>query len=772
MLRRYKIAVFFFLISVLGLSWFFLPDPGLYPAVSWSKAYSDENGKLLRLTLSDDDKYRLFVPLKDISPYLKKAVVLYEDRHFYDHFGFNPFSLFRAGIDTYVLKKRVVGGSTITMQVARISFHIDSRSVSGKLKQILRAVQLERHYTKKEILEAYLNLAPYGGNIEGSGSASRIYFKKSVSELNLSEALALAVIPQNPTSRFPEKRGGQKELEKARQRLINIWNDEKDKKISEINRLSLNYYSRKNIAFKAPHFTDWLEKRDDVPLKGEIKTSLDLNLQNILEDKISSYVKRKKILGILNSSALILNYKTMEIKAMAGSADYFDDSIEGQVNGCDAKRSPGSTLKPFVYALAADQGFIHSHTLLKDAPASFSGFTPENYDKKFEGPLFAKDALIKSRNLPAVDLASKIKKPDLYMFLKNAGVKGLQKKSFYGLSLVLGGGEVTMIELARLYSIIGNKGYLKNLRYLKNKNNETGETRLLSNEASFMINSMLAENPSTDEIILKRKKRIPVSWKTGTSYGFRDGWAAGIFGDYVLCVWVGNFSGEGNPSFIGRKGAGPLFFDIADMVKSYDKNIKSHLDESLVFNIKKVDVCAVSGDLPGKYTPHTTRAWFIPGVSPIFVSKLHRPVYIDKKTGKRSCEKDPLKTEQKIFEFWPTDMKRLFEKGGIYIKSPPEYMDECIGKTFTDSGISPHILSPVEGVKYLVFKDKRKIPFKASAETGVKNLYWFVNSNYEGKSKPGDVFLWKPVPGKHLIRVVDDLGRADIIKIEAIFEGA
>ncbi|PID78143.1 MAG: penicillin-binding protein 1C [Deltaproteobacteria bacterium] len=764
---KFIIKAFLILLFLFFILWVFIPDPGLYPHKTWSKAYKSKSGDLLRLTLSQDEKYRLFVPFEKISNHLKKATLFYEDKYFYSHPGVNFFSLIRGFTSTFILKKRIIGGSTITMQTARIRFKIDSSKIKGKFIQILRAFQLERHYSKNEIFEAYLNLVPYGGNIEGAGAASEIYFKKPASDLNIPEALALCLIPQNPCRRSPLGAKGKKELEKARKRLINAWNNEKKNK--GINSLPLKFSGIRELPYKAPHFIDFIEKQDDIPLKGVINTTIDTQFQKLIESRLSRYIAKKRSKGVLNGAVLLLNYKTMEIEAMVGSADYFNKSIQGQVNGCCAKRSPGSTLKPFVYALAIDQGIIHSHTLLKDSPASFSGFTPENYDKKFEGPILAKDALIKSRNLPAIYLASKISNPDLYSFLKKAKVSNLAPKGFYGLSLVLGGGEVSMLELAGLYSIFGNYGELKSIKYLKNRKTHTIK-KILSEDSCFIINSILAENPEPEKKSLFTEKSLPVSWKTGTSYGFRDAWAAGLFGDYVLCVWTGNFNGEGNPSFIGRKCAGPLFFDIINIIKKQKSSLKSHIDETKAFHVKKVDVCSKSGNLPGKFTPHTIKAWFIPGVSPIKVSTLHREVLIDKKTGKRACKKEKT-TRKEIYEFWSTDMKKLFEKGGIYLKTPPPYKRECLENNFTDKGISPLIFSPHSGIKYITMKnDFKKIPFKASAEPGIEKIYWFVNSNYEGFSSPDKVFMWKARPGKYIITASDDFGRTDKVCIEIVYK--
>ncbi|MFO7884804.1 MAG: penicillin-binding protein 1C [Desulfobacteraceae bacterium] len=736
-----------------------IPDPGLYPLKTWSKAYTDRSGRLLRLTLSDDDKYRLFTDMEKIPEHLEKAVLAYEDRYFYYHPGVNPVSILRAFTDTFILKKRVVGASTITMQAARLRFGIDSRSLTGKITQIIRAVQLERHYSKKKILEAYLNLAPYGGNIEGVGTASEIFFHKPVSDLNFYQACALAVLPQNPSNRYPDSKKGEAALEKAKQRLCEGF----DKKSDD---LFLKYYKISDLPFRAPHFTDFLEKKD-LFLKKRVSTPLDLHVQEIIEQRIKAYVQKKKRVGIRNAACVLVNFKTGEIEAMAGSADYFNTSIQGQVNGCTSKRSPGSALKPFVYALALDQGMIHSHTLLKDSPASFGGFCPENYDRQFQGPVSAMDALRKSRNLPAVDLASKIKNPDLYDFLYSCRVKGLKSKDFYGLSLVLGGGETTLVELASLYCVLGTLGEFQNVKFVKEKppdQSQKTRKRVLSREAAFIIKTELSKNPPPNGYDTFKQSKGKIAWKTGTSYGFRDGVAAGIFNDYVLIVWVGNFNGRGNPAFTGRKGAGPLFFDIVNHVKPFrktdpDSQILDHL------NVKKIDVCAVSGKLPGKFTPHTIKAWFIPGVSPIDVSDLHQPVFIDTKTGLRDCRFIPGQTEIKVYEFWSGEMRHLFEKGGIYIKKIPPFKNECLHSNFTDHGISPDIISPASGVEYIIFKNNRKIPLKASSGPGVENLYWFLDTNYIGKSKPETVFLWEADEGTHILSVSDDFGRSDRINI-------
>ncbi len=317
------------------------------------------------------------------------------------------------------------------------------------------------------------------------------------------------------------------------------------------------------LPFQAPHFVNAvLASRGKIP--GRMDTTLDLGMQRLVERQIDRYLTQYGDRGIRNVSALLVDTRDMAVKAWVGSADFWNDSIDGQVNGVLAKRSPGSTLKPFIYALALDQGVLHPQTTLRDEPTAFGPFTPENFDGRFFGPISAEEALIRSRNMPAMVVAAQLKQPSLYQFLRNAGVSRLKAESFYGLALVLGGGEVTMEELARMYAMLANEGTLRRLRVDSRMKQEEG-VRLLSSEASFVTLDMLSRNQRPDDDgTLPVRARWPVAWKTGTSWGFRDAWSAGVAGPYVLVVWIGDFQGQGNPSFIGVDAAAPLFFRIVD----------------------------------------------------------------------------------------------------------------------------------------------------------------------------------------------------------------
>ena len=423
--------------------------------ISFSRRVFDRNGQQLWMTLSRDEKYRVFTPLDRISPRLVQATLLHEDRFFGEHPGVNPVAVLRAAWH-FCRGERRGGASTITMQLARLRAHMQTRTLRGKLAQMLRALELERHYSKAQLLEAYLNLAPYGRNIEGVGAASEIYFGKEPAQLTLHEAIALSLIPQSPSRRALRAENNANAQTAARDRLY-------DRLTAGDDAIGKSFSARADAKREmfAPHFTtEILQRTTD----REIHSTLDLDLQRLIERRIADYVAANHARGIHNAAAMLVDSRTMEVLAQVGSADFANASIDGQVDGTRSARSPGSTLKPFVYALALDQGLIHPLTMLQDAPRSFGAFDPENFDREFVGPIKATDALARSRNIPAVTLASELHGPTLYGFLKRAGVNLPRAEKFYGLALPLGGAEVTMEDLVRIYGMLANGGKLQPLR--------------------------------------------------------------------------------------------------------------------------------------------------------------------------------------------------------------------------------------------------------------------------------------------------------------------
>lgn len=759
-----KVLIAVVLLAIIPAALRLSPKPALAGLIPHSTAIYATDGTLLRLTLAQDAQYQLWVPLKDITPNAVAAVKHYEDRYFYWHFGVNPIALLRGMLRTYSGNSRQ-GASTITMQLARGLYGIDSRSISGKFKQIFAAIWLECRYSKQDILEAYLNTTPYGGNIKGIATASLFYFNKPAKHLNLPEAMTLAVIPQNPNKRLSINNKNAM-LNDARSRLWKDWLNSHpldaqysaDMALPAKDLKTNRKLSSLNLPFLAPHFTDALlaENRHSTVNKSSIQTGLNIHAQATLERMIASYIANNKNLGINNISAMLFDAKTMQVKALVGSADYFNAEIDGQVNGTAAKRSPGSTLKPFIYGLAMDQSLIHPASILKDAPTSFGPYSPENFDGRFIGPITAADALIRSRNIPAVSLASRLNQPSLYDFLKNAVVSNLKSESHYGLALALGGGELTMEELVSLYAMLANHGRFKPFSLTRNN---TPTYPLLSEESAYITLDMLRQNPRPDT---GEADRYKTAWKTGTSWGFHDAWTIGVSGNNVLAVWVGNFDGKPNPAFIGIKTAAPLFFQILDSLRHQRLlSPQSELEAMPPRTLTKVKVCTASGDLPNQYCKNLSDTWFIPGKSPIKISTLHRPMYFDNSSNQVVCGASA-NTHEEIIEFWDSDMLRLFREAGMPRRVPPTLPAECSNKTQQTSDDKPQITSPLRGVTYTMRLSKPETIALKASRGGQGAIYWFADKGFIAKSEAGAGVLWTPQQaGHYVLRAVDEAGQAD-----------
>ncbi len=719
---------------------------------SFSKEVLDSEGKLLRLTTSSDEKYRIYTPLKEISPQVIAATLEQEDRWFYYHPGVNPVSILRAVLQNLTTQRKL-GASTLSMQLARLRYGIYSRSVAGKIKQIAFALYLESRYSKDQILEAYLNLAPYGGNIEGIGAAALVYFSKIPKELSFSESITLSVVPQNPNRRRLSSNNQNAAFELARKEIFQGLINSEERKLREINFVKLN------LPFLAPHLVN--RAISERYAEHKIQTSLDRSLQQGVERITSNYIAEKSAVGVNNISVLVVSNRDLMMRAYLGSADFFNTEIYGQVDLIQGRRSPGSALKPFIYALALDKGLIHPGTILKDAQFSRANYNPENFDKEFLGPIPATEALIRSRNSPAVSLLNDLGQEYFLDFLKKAGVGKLKDAAFYGLTLALGGEEVRMDELVSLYAGLANGGIFQRISLYPDKTVASG-IKLLSNDAAFLTLEMLKGNPRPLQGIGNYDfKSYPIPWKTGTSFGFRDAWAAGIVGEYTLAVWIGNANSKGNPEFVGRELAGPIFFRLAD----YIIQEKGYREEYSLFRqkAKKVQVCAVSGDLPGPHCKLLKSSWFIPGTSSIHTCSVHREIEIE--GGRRLCPGESHEwAEKKVFEFWPSDLMELFKRAGLPRVQPPAFPHTCnIGD---DQGKAPLIGSPSPSVDYISGATEVQIPLSVVLDGASRKAFWFIDDSFFAEVSSGETKFWSPKPGEYLVRVVDDQGRANSILVK------
>jgi penicillin-binding protein 1C len=495
---------------------------------------------------------------------------------------------------------------------------------------------------------------------------------------------------------------------------------------------------------------------------GEITSTLDLAKQQLIERRISDYIATNRARGIQNAAALLVDSSTMDVLAQIGSADFSNKEINGQVDGTRSPRSPGSTLKPFVYALALEQGLIHPFSILADAPHSFGEYNPENFDREFLGPIRATDALARSRNIPAVALAAELSHPTLYEFLKKADVHLPHPESFYGLALPLGGAEVSMQDLVRLYAALANNGELRPLRRTSDNPIPPKGRQILSPEAAFLTLGMLGHVPRPEMNCADASNADPVFWKTGTSHGFHDAWSIAVFDHYVLGIWIGNFDGRANVAFVGRTAAAPLLFQIIDSLRtSWPQPSQPHLPPRGA-NLKRIGFCAVSGGLPESWCTQRVEGWFIPGVSPIKTCDVHREVLVDVATGLRVPLDDGTRElRREVYEFWPSELLTLFERAGLPRRSPPSYLPGTSTEFLARQGRAPQIIAPASGAtRDILFGSSAAIPLRAKTDADVHELYWFANKTFIGKGGATEVIAWKSSPGRYELCAVDDQGRS------------
>ena len=514
--------------------------------------------------MSSDGYLRIAIKKDEINLDIKRVVLGYEDRYFYDHFGVNILSIFRA-IYSNIINSHKIGASTITMQLARMMHH-KKRTFTQKLIEIFQAIQLEIRYSKDEILNLYLNNAPYGGNIEGFASASFKYFNLPPSSLSLSQIAYLTSIPKNPNRNRP-KRG--RDINRAKNRLLD--------RLYRLNILNKKEYieaKNENIEVnirplpdKIPHLSRYINSGD------EVNTTIDLTLQNRVQKIIHSRIKELKKYGIYNGSVIVIDNSNMEILAYIGSQDFYDSKHGGQNDGVRALISPASTLKPFIYAKALEKGLITPLKKLYDVPLFIDGYKPTNYSKKYLGEVTASEALQFSLNIPAVELDRLLKDDSLYSILKEANISSLNRaKSYYGSSLALGGWGLPLINNGELFASLANGGVFQKSSYILGK--EYPKKRILTKESSYLISNILADAPRVEfssywEFIKDMPK---VAFKTGTSAHAKDMLTMGYTPKYTVGVWYGNFSGKSTKSYHGIYATGlytssPTLFEIFKLLK-------------------------------------------------------------------------------------------------------------------------------------------------------------------------------------------------------------
>lgn len=517
-----------------------------------SKLVLDRDGRLLRAYATKEGRWRLPAKVEDVDPRFLKLLFAYEDKRFYEHAGVDPLALGRAAIQLVENREIVSGGSTLTMQVARLLEPRRERSVSAKLRQITRALELEWSLTKPQILSLYLTLAPYGGNLEGVRAASLVYFGKEPKRLSLGEAALLVALPQSPELRRPDRHAEAAHL--ARDRVLDRAAKAGAVPRDEIARAKAEPvpHSRRPMPVFAPHSADAVISA--APDDGVHRLTIDLNLQKRLEELAR---ERAQALGPeLSVAILAVDNETGEVRARVASADYFDERRAGQVDMTRALRSPGSTLKPFIYGLAFEDGFLHPETLIDDRPVRYGSYAPENFDMTFQGTVSVRKALQLSLNVPAVAVLERLGPSRLSARLTQAGAHlVLPVSEAPGLAMGLGGVGITLEDLTMLYRGIAAGGDAVPLRE-RASDPQPVVRRLIDPAAAWYVGNILFGTPPPDNAPHGR-----IAFKTGTSYGYRDAWSVGFDGRMTIGVWVGRPDGAPVAGLIGRAAAAPILFE-------------------------------------------------------------------------------------------------------------------------------------------------------------------------------------------------------------------
>ena len=724
----------------------------------------DRNGALLR-EIQPEGK-GIPIPIEQVNEATINAVIAIEDRHFYRHIGINPISIMRAMKDNVAAGEVVSGGSTITMQVARLLLGHQQRTVFKKISEALFALRLEVHLTKEEILSIWLNRVYFGNQVHGIESAARLYFGKSAADLTVAEASFLSGLPQRPNGYNPFRYPDQSRQRHFRvldaMEQVGYLSSEEARRLKTIELDIAN----KEVVFQAPHFVEYIRRltaERNIQQKT-ISTTLDLPLQQTVQALAQSHLQRLGNDKATNAAAIVLDNSNGHILAYLGSADFWDEATQGQNDGIQMLRQPGSALKPFAYALALESKKYDAASILPDIelhiPEAGGAFSPMNYDKKFHGPVPLRTALASSYNVPAVRLVREYGAGTLIDLLHETGITSLNKgANHYGVGITLGNGEVRPLELARAYAALANGGSLAPLQVIKSDSSEASKLlrdetppsrlRSISPETTFLITDILRD-PEARAPGFGRygplELPFPVAVKTGTSKDYRDNWAVGYSPRYTVAVWVGNFDGSPMRRVSGVSGAGPLFHAIMLQLGS-GGNFKTPA------SVESAMICPISGALPGKACGGTKREFFLSDTVPQDTCKIHQVVHIDSRNGLRATDQTPPQnTVPTRFAVYPEIYRDWMKKNKIPMppdfpgiietaSSPlPQIQEASLEISYPESGMIFQ-LDPVLQASF------QQIKLRGLSRVNLTEVTWWINDQkLEGSLR--DAF-WRLAPGDH-----------------------
>ncbi|WP_020596504.1 penicillin-binding protein 1C [Spirosoma panaciterrae] len=778
--------------ALAGLLIFFALD-FLFPiqsTVPYSTLVKARDGTILHAFLSRDDKWRLYAELNEITPTLREAILFKEDKYFRYHPGFNPVALIRATVNNILTGRRTSGASTITMQTVRL-LEPRQRTYGAKLLELFRALQLELHYSKDEILQLYLNLIPYGSNIEGLKSASLLYFGKPPALLSLAEITTLTIIPNRPSSLRLGVRNALVRQERdrwlTRFRNAGLFDEST---IRDAQSEPLQVY-RHDAPQQAPHLSRRL--RIENPNTPIIRSTLNPTAQTTVERIVRQYANRIRSYNIHNSAVLVVDNHTREVVAYVGSADFSNTFDGGQVDGVRAVRSPGSALKPLLYGLAFDEGIITPKSKLADVPTNFGGYQPDNFDRRFNGPVTAEFALANSLNIPAVALLKEMGTPALVSTLQKAGFSAIKKqKNELGLSMILGGCGVTLEEMTRLYTGLANGGKWEPLRFTspptpllilgegrkvcdpsppspKIRRGAGGEVNLLSPEATYLVTHTLTQITRPDlPNNFDNSYHLPrIAWKTGTSYGRRDAWSIGYNQRYTIGVWVGNFSGVGVAELSGANTATPLLFQLFNVL-DYNSPTGWFQAPKGQTRLSTRLICPETGNVPGEFCQNPVTDYCIMGVSR-YRRCQHRKAVFTNAAGTIAYCAHCLPDSGFVRKSYPNltpEVVAFYQSRHIPFEMAPPHNPACERVFGNTDQTAPQITSLNPGSEYFINpKQPAEMELSCQAANDVQTVFWYLNDKLYRRAKPTEAIFFKPQPGTLKISCADDKGRSSDIRV-------
>ena len=722
--------------------------------VPYSTVVTDRNEELLGARIASDGQWR-FPPRNTTPEKIKECLITFEDKHFYHHWGVNPFAIGRAFYQNVKNKRIVSGGSTLTMQTIRLARN-ESRTFREKLIEMIWATRLEFRASKEEILSMYISHAPFGGNVVGLDAAAWRYFGHSADDLSWAESAMLAVLPNAPAMIHLSK--GRKTLLNKRNRLL--------KQLLEKKTIDSSTYELAiseplpDEPHPLPQIAPYLVSRFYQERNGEYsRSTINRGIQTLVEDLAERWSNEFGRSDIRNLAILVIDIPSNQVVAYCGNVHFDQKQGGNQVDVIQAPRSTGSILKPFLYYAMLQEGSLLPDMLLPDVPVNINGFTPQNFSMQFEGAVPASEALARSLNIPAVTMLQRYGVPKFHSFLQQIGLKTINRSSFhYGLSLILGGAEATLWDVTNAYAMMGRSLLQlpqRSCSLLLPTSRITESTDPFQPGAVWQTFDALKEVNRPEEIDWKSIPSMQtIAWKTGTSYGFRDAWAVGVTPRYAVGVWVGNATGEGKPGLVGAQTAGPVLFDIFNLLPA-----SSWFTRPAGIFVE-AEVCRKSGHLKGRFCDETDTLLVLPAGLRTEACPYHHLVTLSADESQRIYE-NCANTEPTLRKSWFT-LPPVWE--WYYKQHHPEYKPLPPFK----AGCGEDTFQPMQFI-YPPMNARIKLPKQLDGSKGFltvelahnnpnATVFWHLDETYQAQTQDFHKISLQPAAGKHSLTAVDGEG--------------